>query len=149
MFGTFDILHPGHAALFKQARKKNSIITVILARDRTVKQLKKHLPMFSERVRKRNLEKTGWVENVLLGSLKDKYQALKKIKPDIIYLGYDQKYFVSELSKKLKLLNLKTQILRLKPFKPYTYKSSIIKRYVRHKIHQGKSRTSKKQQRVA
>jgi len=33
-------------------------------------------------------------DRVVLGNLKNKYAIIKKFKPDIICLGYDQKYFI-------------------------------------------------------
>ena len=50
VFGTFDILHPGHINFFKQAKKYGNLIAVI-ARDRTVKQVKGRLPKYSEKQR--------------------------------------------------------------------------------------------------
>lgn len=137
LFGTFDVLHPGHMALFRQARRFGDEIVVILARDSTVKAVKKHAPLHKERARERMLKQSGWVDKVILGSVRNKYKLIKKIKPNIICLGYDQKYFVGELTKKIKLFKLKTRIVRLKPFKPHIYKSTFITRYVRHKIYQG------------
>lgn len=145
LFGTFDVLHPGHAALFKQSRRFGSDITVILARDRTIKEIKKHAPLYKERTRKKMLEQSGWVNHVILGSLHDKYQAIKKIKPDVICLGYDQKYFVEHLEEKIKLFKLKTRIVRLKSFKPHLYKSAILTRYVRHQIRERVRRGNKTQ----
>lgn len=143
LFGTFDVLHPGHVALFKQARRFGNDITVILARDRTIEEIKKHAPLYGERVRKRALEQSCRVNHVILGSLHDKYQAIKKIKPDVICLGYDQKYFVGPLEEKIKLFKLSTHIVRLKSFKPHLYKSTILTRYVRHQIRERAHRGNK------
>lgn len=145
LFGTFDMLHPGHAALFKQARRHGNKLIVILARDRTVKRVKKHAPIHNERIRKKALERVGWVDEVILGSHSNMYGAIKKIKPDVICLGYDQTHFVDRLDTHLKSFKLSTRIVRLKPFKPHIYKSSIFTRYVRHQIHQRKRRTRQTQ----
>jgi len=140
LFGTFDVLHPGHEALFKQARRYGAKLTVILARDHTIKKIKKHEPVYGERARKRALEKSGLVDHVVLGSLQDKYRTIKKIKPDVICLGYDQTNFVGALGERIKSFKLKTRIVRLKPFKPNLYKSTILTRYVRHQIHKRERR---------
>lgn len=145
MFGTFDLLHSGHEALFRQARKLGEDVTVILARDNTIIKFKKHSPLYNERARKRALKESGWVNHVFLGSLHDKYNAIKKIKPDIICLGYDQKYFVGELEEKIKSFKLKIRIVRLKSFKPNIYKSTILIRYVRHQIYKRARRGNKTQ----
>lgn len=130
VFGTFDILHPGHVNFFKQARKYGDYLIAVVARDKTVLEVKGKLPVNSERVRKNNILKLKIADKVILGDLKDKYKAIKKIKPDVICLGYDQKAFTEGL--KSPLLKggrgvKKIKIIRLKPFKPEIYKSSKLK----------------------
>src|SRR3990167_78308 len=108
-FGTFDILHPGHINFLQQAKQHGSLI-VVIARDRTVKQVKGKLPCHKE---KRRLEAVNGLKlavSVILGSLTDKYAAIKKYCPDIIALGYDQLYFTEQLAAELKKLKLKTKI---------------------------------------
>ena len=126
VFGTFDKLHLGHLNFLKQATKYGSLF-IVVARDRTVKRVKGRLPQHNERMRKKGVEKTRLAEKVLLGNLKNPYILIKKIKPDFICLGYDQKFFVRELPKKIKKFGLKTKIIRLKAYKPNIYKSSKIK----------------------
>ena len=125
-FGTFDILHPGHINFLRQAKSFGNLITVI-ARDRTVYRVKGQLPRHNESERQRAVKFSGIADKVILGSLTDKYAAIKKYRPDVIALGYDQKFFVAELESELKKLNLNTKIIRLKSFQPKKYKSSILK----------------------
>ncbi|MBU0625913.1 adenylyltransferase/cytidyltransferase family protein [Patescibacteria group bacterium] len=40
LFGTFDILHPGHEYVFSQAKNYGDCVMVVLARDVTVKKVK-------------------------------------------------------------------------------------------------------------
>lgn len=124
LFGTFDLLHPGHQNLFEQARPFGDYLITVIARDATVKKLKKRWPKYNEKQRQKNLMATGWVDKVILGSQGDKYQIIKKIKPDIICLGYDQKFFVTDLKQKIKDFGLNTKIVQLMAFKPKLYKSS-------------------------
>ncbi len=125
-FGTFDILHPGHINFLRQAKKHGRLI-VVLARDRTVKRLKGKLPLHGEKQRLKAVMGLKLAGIATLGSLTDKYAAIKKYRPDIIALGYDQKYFTEQLESFINKLKLKTKIIRLKPFKPNKYKTSIIK----------------------
>lgn len=125
VFGTFDQLHPGHLNFFKQA-KKYGFLFVVVARDQTVKKLKKKKTQQKEKIRQMTLKKTGLANKVLLGNLKNPYTIIKKIKPDVICLGYDQKFFIKDLPKKIKEFELKTKIVRLKAYKPNIYKSSKI-----------------------
>ena len=126
-FGTFDLFHPGHISFLKQAKKYGDL-TVVIARDRTVKQVKGKLPYSTEKQRRRAVKSSAVADKIIPGSLTDKYAAIKKYRPDVIALGYDQKFFVAELKSELKKIKLNTKIIRLKPFKPKKYKSSILKK---------------------
>jgi len=126
-FGTFDILHKGHVYFLKKARDFGEL-TLVVARDKTVKQLKKRMPINNEKKRMKNVKKLNIANIVILGYIRNKYKVIQKIKPDIICLGYDQKHFVSGLRKELKRLKLKTKIIRLRPYKPKAYKSSILRK---------------------
>lgn len=132
VFGTFDHLHAGHENMFAQAReiaKKliNPLVIAIVARDKTVKQIKGHAPENDEKSRVQTLHETGWADMVLIGNKKDKYMHIKKYRPSIIALGYDQFAFTLQLEKLIIDLNLDAKIVRLKPYRPDIYKSSLIK----------------------
>jgi FAD synthetase len=125
VFGTFDIFHKGHENFLKQARRKGDFVIVVVARDKTVLDVKKKKSANSEQKRLRILKNSGLADKVILGSLSDKYLTIKKYKPDVICLGYDQKAFIANLTKKLKEFGLdKTTIMRLKSYYPNKYKSS-------------------------
>ncbi len=127
LFGTFDYLHAGHENIFKQARTHGEKIIVIIARDRTVKTIKGTAPDHNEKTRLKNLQATGWADQVVLGNLKDKTRVITHHKPDIIALGYDQFAFTYNLQKLIIDQDLNASIIRLEPYKPEIYKSSIIK----------------------
>lgn len=119
VFGTYDFFHLGHFNFFQQARIYGDYLVVVVARDKTVKKIKGNLPRNNERKRLREVKK--YADKAILGSLTNRYKVIKKLKPDMICLGYDQE---ADL-KKLKEFNI--PIKRLKPFKPEKYKSSKIK----------------------
>jgi FAD synthetase len=121
-FGTFDIFHPGHESYLKQARESGDKLIVVVARDKTVESIKKKAASNKERTRKDILEKSNLADEVILGSLRDKYAVIKKYKPDVIALGYDQKVDIEELEDVAK--KYKTKIVRLEAYKPEIYKSS-------------------------
>lgn len=128
VFGSFDFIHPGHLYFLNKAREKGDFLTVVLARDRTIKKLKKRKPLYPEQTRLKNLKKLRLADQILLGNLKDKYKIISKIKPKIICLGYDQKFFVRNLKNELKKRKINCRIVRLKSYKPKLYKSSILKK---------------------
>lgn len=123
VFGTFDRLHPGHLNFLKQAKKYGELF-VVVARDKTVKKVKKKLPRQNEKQRQLAIKKTDLAKRVFLGNLKNKYEIIRKIEPDTICLGYDQKSFVANLPKKIKEFGLKIKIIRLEPYQPNLYKTS-------------------------
>lgn len=137
LFGTFDILHPGHRDLFRQARQHGDRVEVILARDATVEQVKGRPPHFDEIQRKLQLEREPSIDIVHLGSLTDKYAAIREIKPDVILLGYDQDAFVDKLPPKLQEWGMDTEIIRAKPFHPEKHKSSLLRARLTRDIMEG------------
>ena len=127
VFGTFDYLHAGHENLFTQAKELGTEVIAIIARDKTVRTIKGELSDHTEKERLENLKATNWASKVVLGDNKDKMKVIKLYRPDIIALGYDQFAFTYHINKLLLDLNLDSKIVRLKPYRPDMYKSSIIK----------------------
>lgn len=133
-FGTFDILHKGHLYFLKNAKRFGEL-TVVISRDKTVKDLKNKKPVNDEKKRLENIKKLKIAHKVVLGYIKNKYRIIQETKPDIICLGYDQKFFVDGLNIELKRLKLKTKIIRLKPYKPETHKSSKLRKRFKNTKH--------------
>ena len=127
VFGTFNIIHPGHLNFFKQAKKHGDLF-VVIGRDRTVKQIKGKKPRYSEKVRQKNVIKLKIAQAVYLGNLVDPYKIIEKLKPDIIALGYDQNSYTKNLKAELKKRKISAKIIRLKPYHPDKYKSSYIRK---------------------
>jgi len=134
LFWTFDVLHPGHEYVFSQAKNYSDYVIVVLARDMTVKKIKWDLPHHDEMIRQKNLHQSWWVDEVVLGDLDDKYLAVKKHKPDIIVLGYDQSMFVDWLEALIFDEGISLEIKRLKAYKPEAYKSSIFRKKLENNL---------------
>ncbi|MBU0647072.1 FAD synthase [Patescibacteria group bacterium] len=125
VFGTFDIFHLGHKNFLNQAKQKGDYLIVVIARDQTVEKIKKAKPQNNENDRLKIVKNSGLADKVILGNLKNKYQVIKKYQPDVICLGYDQKYFIDNLVEKLQQYRLSgIKIIKLKSFKPNIYKTS-------------------------
>lgn len=130
-FGTFDFLHPGHKYFLRQAKKHGDYLITIIARDNTVKKLKGKLPHQTEEQRLRAILGLNLADKAVLGDRGiNKYAVIKKYRPEIICLGYDQTYFVDGLKDKIKEFRLNTKIIRLKSFQAHKYKTSILKKYL-------------------
>ena len=124
VFGTFDILHPGHIDFLRQARKLGDYLIVSLACGKFIKKIKGHPAAHSESERLKLLESLRLVDKAVLGSKTDYLQHIKAHKPHVIALGYDQKAFTEGLKRKLADMGLKVKVVRLKPYKKHLYKSS-------------------------
>lgn len=128
VFGTFDYLHAGHENFLKQAKALGDFLIVIIARDYTVKKIKGKFPEKNERRRLAQVKILNLADKVVLGSLNSKYKVIKKYRPDIIALGYDQFVFTYQLKKVCIDLKLNAEIIRLNPYQPEIFKSSLLKK---------------------
>lgn len=111
--------------MLSEARALGDYLVIVVARDQTVSEVKGHYPDNKEEDRLKQLKACGIADKVRLGGASDKHVVIDEEKPDIIALGYDQKFFIEELEAKY---GDKIQIVRLQPFKPEIFKSSIIKK---------------------
>ncbi len=131
--GTFDILHPGHIYLIKEAAKLGKVY-VVVARDTNVEKFKGRKPVIKEEQRLYVISNVKGVYKAILGDTDDIFKSVEKIKPDIILLGPDQKISENELKEVLRKRGLeKVKIMRLeKKFTKYPNcsSSSIIKRII-------------------
>ena len=130
IFGTFDILHLGHFHIFMKARKMGDEVVAVIARDINVQKIKGQKAFHSEQERKFILSRIDLIDHAVLGDKKDVYKMIKKMKPYIILLGYDQTNFADKLQENLEKNNLKTKVVRAKPFNSRHYKTTKIKEYL-------------------
>ena len=126
-FGTFDILHPGHLYFLKKAREHGDTLTVVVALDETVKEVKGRYPLNKQDRRAENLMKTGIVDKAVLGNPGDKHRIIEQIKPDVLCLGYDQRFFTENLKESLAQRGISAEIVMLDAYMPEKYKSSKLK----------------------
>ena len=127
-FGTFDYFHAGHEDYLRQAKELGATLIVVVARDETVKKVKSFKPSFNERKRLRDVANCRFVDKAVLGNADDKYAVIRKYKPNVLALGYDQFVFTYGLENLFIKEKLDIEIARLKSFEPQTFKSSLIKR---------------------
>jgi FAD synthetase len=122
-FGTFDYVHKGHEFFLKSAKKRGRLI-VVVARNSVVRKLKGRQPLFSERTRIAHVKALGIASKVVLGDRDYSLGVVRKYKPDVICLGYDQGKFAKFLAQK----KVSAKIVMLKPFKAHIFKSSLLKK---------------------
>ncbi len=129
-FGTFDLLHPGHRYFLRQAKQLGKELVVVVARDKNVLRLKGYLPEQNERTRLRAVRRLQFVTRATLGQreFNHRYTLVRKLKPDIIVLGYDQSTRAQSFARDLGHLGLKPKLVRIRAFHPERYKSSLLRR---------------------
>ncbi|MEK7523809.1 MAG: adenylyltransferase/cytidyltransferase family protein [Patescibacteria group bacterium] len=126
-FGTFDRFHAGHESYLQQAKSLGDSLVVIIARDETVQRIKGKMPDHSEKQRAQSVKKSGLADKVMLGKLGDKYEVIRRLKPDVIALGYDQFTFTFRLEKFLIDQKMNARIVRLRPYHPNVFKTSLLR----------------------
>lgn len=100
--GVFDILHTGHISYLEQAKALGDELYVVVASDNTVRK-NKHEPITPERMRVRIVSALKPVDVAMIGNDGgDMFAILDKIRPDVIVLGFDQKFNENVLSEELK-----------------------------------------------
>jgi len=110
--GVFDLLHPGHLHYLTESRKLGDELVVVIARDSTVKKLKRE-PVVNEESRRQMVESLKPVDRAVLGSTTDMYDTVEKVRPDVIALGYDQRWNDAEVQRKCAERGVQVRVVRL------------------------------------
>ncbi|HCM82306.1 MAG: glycerol-3-phosphate cytidyltransferase TagD [Microgenomates group bacterium GW2011_GWC1_43_11] len=89
--GCFDLLHYGHIAFLKEAKKHGDYLIVLLESDENVRRLKgEGRPFHTQKQRKEMLESLSFVDEVrelpTIQGNEAYYDLIKKIRPSIIAL---------------------------------------------------------------
>jgi FAD synthetase len=132
--GTFDFLHPGHIDFLSQAKRRGSSLVVVVSRDSNARMIKGKRPYFSQSERLALVSALSLVDKAVLGDAVDFFTVIRKERPDVIVLGYDQ--WAKEDKVRAALLRAglgKTRLYRAKPNYPEKYKSSKIRKYFESK----------------
>jgi len=128
IFGVFDGIHAGHSSFIGEAKKQGNHLVAIVARDQIVLVLKGKLPKHNEVDRIKSLLKVPEVDLVLLGDPEmSTYNILKEVKPQVIFLGYDQQDLEKNLNKMIQNKILpEIEIIKGTAFQPETFHSSLL-----------------------
>lgn len=90
--GSFDLLHPGHMLMLKEAKEQCDYLIVGLQSDPTLDRDYKNKPIQTVEERKIMLDGVQYVARVIeYNTEKDLIELLRKIMPDIRIIGNDWK----------------------------------------------------------
>lgn len=99
--GVFDLIHPGHISYLRQARSFGDELVVVIACDETVRR-EKHEPITPDFMRARIVENLKPVDRAVIGNSNgDIFGTVREIQPDVIVLGFDQRFDEKILEKNL------------------------------------------------
>ncbi len=130
VFGTFDVIHPGHRWFLQQASEHGDVLVAAVARDSFVAEQKGRFPVKNEQQRLQELRQTHLVDKAILSDKQiHTYKVIGTVQPDVICLGHDQSELCNDLSAWLaqqqKQTGLKAPRLEiLPPWKREVYNST-------------------------
>ena len=126
VFGTFDVLHPGHLALLKHAAGFGDV-TVSLTPDALCRKYKGHDPVNTFAKRAARLERISFVQQVVPSDMREHaYDVLARIHPQFILLGYDQQALGGPLTARLRELGLNSRVVVARPYRGNLYHGALI-----------------------
>jgi len=117
--GVFNIIHPGHVHFLRRAKELGGELVVVVASDRTVLKNRKRL-LFPAKVRAETARSVVYVDRVVIGDEKDHMKIVKKERPDIIAIGYDQDY--DAIKHELVSAGIRCELRRIPRLKDYSTK---------------------------
>jgi FAD synthetase len=126
--GAFDLLHFGHLKALEDAKKaggSDSRLIVIIARDKTVERRKGKMPIVPEDQRRALVQALKPVDRAILGFEELNIDAvIRRLRPDVIAVGYDQTDILEAVQDVLKDYPKKIKIVRTKRYGPEEFNSS-------------------------
>ncbi len=125
--GAFEVIHPGHIYLLRQARRlagKKGKVIVVLATDETIRQRKGREPVMGEKERLQVVSSIRYVDKVVIGYRPLSFErVLKRFRPDVVLFGYDQTEVEKAFREFVASRGIKVRIVRAKAL-PGTEKMS-------------------------
>ena len=128
VFGVFDGLHEGHEVFLRQTQEHAEHLIVVVATNESVLNLKGVPPHTDIQERIIAIQNFLPRAEVLVGdAIMGSYDVIKKEKPELILLGYDQTVLKIDLENKIMDATIPpVKILVLKPHRPDEFHSSIM-----------------------
>lgn len=123
--GVYDIIHPGHIYTLSSSKALGDVLVVSVARDVTVTKKRNSPPINDENTRRHLVQSIRYVDAAILGSEKDIFETVQRVKPDIIVLGYDQKHDSKQVEAESLKRGVKARVVRLDSPMPQLKSSNI------------------------
>ena len=125
VFGTFDGIHEGHRAFFKEAKSHGDYLMAVVAQDHVVKHLKGHLPAINLEERFHLLDAEDGVDEVIVGDpTVGTRNVVREYRPEVVAVGYDQDLLRENLETHLQDFNWPLEVVKLSAYEPDKYHTS-------------------------
>jgi FAD synthetase len=133
--GTFDGLHLGHLYLLEFARRRGLAlaqrlgrsgvrVSVAVARDESVRRIKHRAPHHSQQERCKLIAALRAVDEAFVGVPNEFIKSVRRVNPDLIVLGYDQK---ASWEQNLREAGIEARIIRCPAYQGRRLKSSMMR----------------------
>jgi len=133
--GTFDVLHPGHLHYLERSAELGDVLAVVVAKNERVSNRKDLL--IDQESRRDTVAGLKPVDEAYVGESGDIYGILKKVRPDIVTVGYDQPYDLDRVQEDLEERGYgHIELVRVSEYEPVDHEivsSSEIKRRARER----------------
>lgn len=123
-FGTFDNVHLWHRYYLENAHKYCDFLVTIIATDKNVHKIKWKFPKNKQQKRLEEISKLWISDKVILWDENNPMKWIQEYKPSVVCFWYDQNSFNKQLEDFISDNNMKTEIIKISPFKEDIYKSS-------------------------
>ena len=127
-YGTFDLIHSGHAAYLLKARAQGDVLIVGVASNKSNTELRgKGFPLIDQKNRAELLGYFKFVDHTIIIDKQNLMPALKKIKPDIFYtLGVDWRSHLRKPDEEIFVNSYGGKIIKIKESEPFFSASQIV-----------------------
>jgi FAD synthetase len=110
--GVFEVIHPGHILYLTESRKLGDRLAVIVASDESVRKSKGRV-VVPEKQRLKVVEALKVVDEAVVGDRLDYAKPIRKLKPDVVTLGPDQRFTVREVKRMLLEAGVDARVVRI------------------------------------
>lgn len=125
VFGTFDLLHPGHVYFLKQVARYGRV-TIALTPDELCVYYKEKAAVNPFSARRQRLLRLSSVANVIAADDRPgDFGIVKRVAPDTVIFGYDQHSLMEAFKNRLPELDVvPPRVVTIAPYRTELYQSS-------------------------
>ena len=126
VFGTFDVIHPGHKFFLEQSAEYGDKLVAVIARDDFVSSIKKKTPVHSQEERINHIISSGLVDDACLSDkITGTFNVVMKINPQVVCFGHDQIKLAESFKTWMDIHDKKIEIVTVDPYKRDKYSSTL------------------------